>query len=382
MTHRLTSPCANCPFRSDRPFHLTAARALEIATCLREGGDFPCHKTLDYDSPGPDGRPDQNGPGVNRCAGMLIVMEKSGLRNRIMQIAQRLGLYDPTRLQMDAPVYESLDAWLAAFSKPREGTAVKHRISKAQERVLVRLASQAVGEPIKALQSVSAQVLLRIGMLRELHHRGDACTCYVITPDGIQWLRDNGHAPLADRYNPQVFTRFRVRPRFDSEEAVEFVVDARHARDVRESLARLLGAGMTQYGRTCVTLLADTGDPVLSLAQVEQLLEGKRDRRNVTHLSVNCLPNDPVDVRCGGPQHLGFDFVVLREHATEAIGLILRVLGEVHKPLASTTCDDAGDAAEAAKVWTLAQIETALRKDREVPLIGSPHHARAQRGYR
>lgn len=115
MTHRLTTPCANCPFRSDRPFHLTPARALEIATCLREGGDFPCHKTLDYDHPTEDGRPDQNGPGANRCAGMLIVMEKSGLRNRIMQIAQRLGLYDPAKLQMDAPVYESLDAWLASY---------------------------------------------------------------------------------------------------------------------------------------------------------------------------------------------------------------------------------------------------------------------------
>lgn len=30
-----------------------------------------------------------------------------------------------------------------------------------------------------------------------------------------------------------------------------------------------------------------------------------------SRIGVNCVVNDPVDVRCGGPQYLGFDFNVL-----------------------------------------------------------------------
>lgn len=112
MTHRLTTPCANCPFRTDRHFPLSAERAAEIADNLRGGGDFPCHKTLDYDE---NGEADINGPRAQRCAGMLIVMEKSGVPNRIIQIAQRLGLYDPEKLDMAAPVYPTLDAWEASY---------------------------------------------------------------------------------------------------------------------------------------------------------------------------------------------------------------------------------------------------------------------------
>lgn len=113
MTHKLKSPCANCPFRTDKYFHLTHQRAQDIADSLRDGGDFPCHKTLDYSLPG---GPDRNGPGVQRCAGMLIVMEKSEGPNQIMRIAERLRLYDPTRLDMDAPVYDSLDAFVEAMA--------------------------------------------------------------------------------------------------------------------------------------------------------------------------------------------------------------------------------------------------------------------------
>ena len=35
-----------------------------------------------------------------------------------------------------------------------------------------------------------------------------------------------------------------------------------------------------------------------------------------TKICVNCVPNDPVDIRCGGPNYLGFDFFV-REEETE-----------------------------------------------------------------
>ena len=30
-----------------------------------------------------------------------------------------------------------------------------------------------------------------------------------------------------------------------------------------------------------------------------------------TEIGVDCVENDPVDIRCGGPEYLGFDFFVL-----------------------------------------------------------------------
>ena len=35
-----------------------------------------------------------------------------------------------------------------------------------------------------------------------------------------------------------------------------------------------------------------------------------------SHIGVDCVENDPVDIRCGGPEYLGFDFYV-KEDETE-----------------------------------------------------------------
>lgn len=108
----LTSPCANCPFRSDRPFYLSAARAQEIAHSLYEGSTFHCHKTVDYDTE--DGEP-SIGNRARVCAGALITMEKEGTANQMMRIGERLGLYDRCVLDMDSPVYASLGEWVQAI---------------------------------------------------------------------------------------------------------------------------------------------------------------------------------------------------------------------------------------------------------------------------
>jgi len=62
-------------------------------------------------------------------------------------------------------------------------------------------------------------------------------------------------------------------------------------------------------------------------------------------VSIDTIPNDPVDVRCGGPYYLGFDFKVdadedvsnLREYLTS-------VFADCHKPyerisITTTTVD-------------------------------------------
>lgn len=37
---------------------------------------------------------------------------------------------------------------------------------------------------------------------------------------------------------------------------------------------------------------------------------------NCVKISVNCVANDPVDIRCGGPNYLGFDFFVEEKRQT------------------------------------------------------------------
>jgi len=103
MSYGKTTPCDNCPFRTDIPGYLSSDRVEEIAT---NDGEFPCHKTTNHD--------DDTGERVSSgkevmCAGFLIFREKTSGPNQMMRIAERLRLYDPEGLDMEAPVYDSLE---------------------------------------------------------------------------------------------------------------------------------------------------------------------------------------------------------------------------------------------------------------------------------
>lgn len=116
--YTLKSPCADCPFRSDAKFHLDPARAQEIMDESYEDSNFYCHKTVDYS--------DDEGAGeiVGKsrvCAGYLVTMEKEGRANQPTRIAERLGLYDRTELDMDAPTYNSMHEWVRSFIPVTDG---------------------------------------------------------------------------------------------------------------------------------------------------------------------------------------------------------------------------------------------------------------------
>jgi hypothetical protein len=104
--------------------YLRPERAKEIADSLRAGGTFTCHETT---VPGPeddDGMQDMvDGPKAAFCAGALVTMEKAEEPNQIMRIAERLGSYDRTRLDMDSPTYDSLNAWVKSY---QEDTGLVH----------------------------------------------------------------------------------------------------------------------------------------------------------------------------------------------------------------------------------------------------------------
>lgn len=113
--YRLKKPCPPCPFRSDVEKYLRADRAKEIADALYDGAGFPCHNTT-------EDAEDEDGMGIRveteksaQCAGALITMEKEGYSNQQVRIAERLGMYDPTALAMDAPVYDSLAEWAQSY---------------------------------------------------------------------------------------------------------------------------------------------------------------------------------------------------------------------------------------------------------------------------
>jgi hypothetical protein len=111
--YALTAPCRNCPFRTDLEPYLRADRAREIAAALHDGGTFDCHKTVTYDDEPEDDGPRRTGR-EQQCAGALIVMEREGTAGQATRIAGRLGLHDPDRLDLDAPVFDSLAEWVRA----------------------------------------------------------------------------------------------------------------------------------------------------------------------------------------------------------------------------------------------------------------------------
>ncbi len=109
--YSMRTPCANCPFRTDIKPYLNKDRAREIATALASGGEFPCHKTTVPDEDGDL----QDDPCKSRhCAGALIMMEKAGASNQAMRFAERVGLYDASKLNMEAPVFDHPTRWIDA----------------------------------------------------------------------------------------------------------------------------------------------------------------------------------------------------------------------------------------------------------------------------
>ena len=97
MDYTMTAPCSTCPFRSDIMFPLNDGRITEIV----HAGDFPCHKTTTA------GHAD--GKNEKACAGLMILLEKENRPNQMMRICERLGMYDRYKLDMNAPVYDSIE---------------------------------------------------------------------------------------------------------------------------------------------------------------------------------------------------------------------------------------------------------------------------------
>jgi hypothetical protein len=103
----LVRPCNHCPFRSDRIFGLR--RAPEIARSIfNQDHTFACHETVNHDTLGRPRRTRRS----HHCAGALILHEKLGRPNWRIRFAHHLGLYDPARLDMTAPIFDTADEFI------------------------------------------------------------------------------------------------------------------------------------------------------------------------------------------------------------------------------------------------------------------------------
>lgn len=77
-------------------------------------------------------------------------------------------------------------------------------------------------------------------------------------------------------------------------------------------------------------------------------------------INVDCVENDPVDIRCGGPQFLGFDFNVKEEESEEMQKLISATLEIFKIPLRAIyeneTIEVSGN-----DVWTKEEIVSCIK---------------------
>lgn len=110
MHFTMTTPCPKCPFRSDVRPYLTRGRAQEIASGLLSQMTFSCHVTTEHDDDGDYVPTDDE----QHCAGALIVLEHMNKPNQMMRWMERIGVYDRRKLAMDAPVFATLRAFVAA----------------------------------------------------------------------------------------------------------------------------------------------------------------------------------------------------------------------------------------------------------------------------
>lgn len=112
MKFEMTTPCSECPFRTDIRGYLRPGRSKEIISALLSGQTFSCHKTNEY----LDGEVIETHI-TQHCAGALIFLEKNERPNQMMRWMERIGMYDRDKLDMEAPVVASYREMEAIHTK-------------------------------------------------------------------------------------------------------------------------------------------------------------------------------------------------------------------------------------------------------------------------
>lgn len=80
-------------------------------------------------------------------------------------------------------------------------------------------------------------------------------------------------------------------------------------------------------------------------------------------ISVDSVYNDPVDIRCGGPEYLGFDFFVKENEIKEMSNFIIDTLNKYGVPLNGMYV--VGDVCLLSedKIWTKERIDECIKRE-------------------
>ncbi len=117
MRWDLRTPCKNCPFANtaDRITFAARERAEEIEESAYRNG-FPCHLSAEYhEDPDDESGGFEFGPNTQHCAGALLMYLMSGSGNVPFEnLPEDQQDEIRERMNWDAPVFESEDAFLDA----------------------------------------------------------------------------------------------------------------------------------------------------------------------------------------------------------------------------------------------------------------------------
>lgn len=78
-------------------------------------------------------------------------------------------------------------------------------------------------------------------------------------------------------------------------------------------------------------------------------------------ISVDCEKNDPVDIRCGGPVYIGFDFFVPIDEAEELVKFVTEEVKKNNLPLLSVGWTKAGPVRK-SQLWGKERIAQCIKK--------------------
>lgn len=80
-------------------------------------------------------------------------------------------------------------------------------------------------------------------------------------------------------------------------------------------------------------------------------------------ISVDSVYNDPVDIRCGGPEYLGFDFFVKEDEIKVMSTFITDTLNKYGVPLNGMYVVGDIYLLSEDKVWTKERIDECIKRD-------------------
>ena len=121
MSTAKRKPCKHCPFLIKIENVMSPARMYEVADALIRGGEFPCHKTLDYGENAEGESVIRTTDQTSFCVGAMAALDNycgdpsdpgsGSMQNQMVRISSRFGMIRPDLTTGHEEVIELQD-WL------------------------------------------------------------------------------------------------------------------------------------------------------------------------------------------------------------------------------------------------------------------------------